>query len=107
MTFQKGQGGRRRGARQRISTALLESIAKDFDEHGEETVNITRVERPVEYLRIVASLIPRELEITVGPLQEISDQELELLIEDARKQHRVIDVAPANPDSREDEAADR
>src|SRR5262245_54157865 len=106
MTFQKGQGGRRRGARHRISTALLEAIARDFEEFGEETVRITRVEKPVEYLRIVASLLPKELEITVGPLQEISDQELELLIEDARKQHRLIDVT-RNVGSREEETADR
>ena len=105
MTFAKGQGGRRRGARHRISTALLEAIARDFEEHGEETVRITRVEKPVEYLRIVASLLPRELEITVGPLQEISDQELELLIEDARKQHRLINVAP-NVGSRVEETTD-
>ena len=94
MTFQPGQGGRRKGARHRISTALLETIAKDFAEHGEEVVKITRIEKPVEYLRIVASLLPRELEITVGPLQEISDQELELLIERAREQHRLIDITP-------------
>ena len=105
MTFQPGQGGRRKGARHRISTALLETIAKDFAEHGEEVVKITRIEKPVEYLRIVASLLPRELEITVGPLQEISDQELELLIERAREQHRLIDITP-NAGGGEAETAD-
>src|SRR5262245_29796056 len=104
MTFAKGQGGRRRGARHRISTALLEAIGRDFEEHGEETVRITRVERPVEYLRIVASLLPRELEVTIGPLQEISDQELELLIERAREQHRLIDITPTTGGREESEA---
>ena len=91
---QPGQGGRRKGARHRISTALLEAIAKDFAEHGEEVVKITRIEKPVEYLRIVAGLLPRELEITVGPLQKISDDELEKLIADAR--HKLIDITPSN-----------
>ena len=106
--FEKGHssGGRRRGARHRISTALLEAIAKDFEEFGEETVKITRLEKPVEYLRIVASLLPRELEVTIGPLQEISDEELELLIERTRQQHRLIDVT-ANVGGREEETADR
>jgi hypothetical protein len=92
--FQPGHQsvGRRKGARHRISTALLEAIAKDFAEHGEEVVKITRIEKPVEYLRIVASLLPRELEITVGPLQEITDEELEKLIADARA--NIIDVTP-------------
>jgi hypothetical protein len=103
MTFQPGQGGRRKGARHRISTALLETIAKDFAAHGEEVVKITRIEKPVEYLRIVASLLPRELEITVGPLQEISDHELETLIEHART--RIIDIT-ANSGGGEDSEAD-
>ena len=92
--FQPGHPsvGRRKGARHRISTALLEAIAKDFAEHGEEVVKITRIEKPVEYLRIVASLLPRELEITVGPLEQISDDELEKLIADAR--HKLIDITP-------------
>ena len=56
--FQKGQpkiGGRRKGSRDKIATALLEAIAKDFEEFGQEAVKIARVERPVEYLRVVAS----------------------------------------------------
>ena len=37
------------GSRDRISTALLEAIAKDFEEFGEEAVKIARIEKPVEY----------------------------------------------------------
>src|SRR5262245_43715367 len=61
MLFQKGQakqGGRRKGSRDKIATALLEAIAKDFEEHGEEVIKIARVERPAEYLKLCASLIP-------------------------------------------------
>src|SRR5262245_44168022 len=102
-TFQKGQGGRRKGARQRISTALLEAI-KDFEEFGEETIKITRVERPTEYLKIVASLLPREFEITDSRLTDISDEEIDRIIDIARRQ--LIDISP-NVDSREEPAADR
>src|SRR5262245_8359858 len=59
--FEKGHpkmGGRRKGARDKIATALLEAIAKDFEEHGEEVIRIARVERPAEYLKLCASLIP-------------------------------------------------
>ena len=104
MTFQPGQGGRRKGARHRISTALLETIAKDFAEHGEEVVKITRIERPTEYLKIVASLLPRELEVTIGPLEQISDDELEKLIADARG--KLIDITPPNAGGGEDSETD-
>src|SRR5262245_66633749 len=87
--FTKGNpgkgGGRRKGSRDRISTALLEAIAKDFEEFGEEAVKIARFEKPVEYLRIVASLLPKEFEIVDYRLQDISDEELDAFIEVARR----------------------
>jgi hypothetical protein len=99
--FQRGDGGnkgggRRQGARNRISTALLTAFAEDFEKFGEETVRITRVEKPVEYLRIAASLLPKEFKITHSQqLHELSDEELEQFIERLRLElHRstVIDV---------------
>jgi hypothetical protein len=98
--FQKGDGGnkgggRRQGARNRISTALLTAFAEDFEKFGEETVRITRIERPVEYLRIAASLIPQQLEMAVETrLQEISDDDLDLLLDHARRRltERVADI---------------
>jgi hypothetical protein len=98
--FQKGDGGnkgggRRQGARNRISTALLTAFAEDFERFGEETVRITRIERPTEYLRIAASLIPQQLEMAVETrLQEISDDDLDLLLDHARRRltERVADI---------------
>lgn len=95
--LKKGGTGRRQGARNRISTALLVAFADDFEKFGEETVRITRIEKPVEYLRIAASLLPREFEITDNRLGELSDEELDEVIEYARqrlaaKQGLVIDV---------------
>src|SRR5262245_14851362 len=94
--FKPGQpkmGGRRKGSRDRISTALLESIAADFEAHGDEAVKIARVERPVEYLRIVASLLPKEFEITDNRLKDISDDELDAFIELARQRRLVAGSA--------------
>jgi hypothetical protein len=94
------RGGRRKGSRDRISTALLEVIAKDFEEHGDEAVRIARIERPVEYLRIVASLLPKEFEITDNRLKDIPDDELDAFIELARQRRLVA----GNADGREDQA---
>jgi hypothetical protein len=44
---------------------MLEAIAKDFEQHGEEVIKIARMERPVEYLRVVASLLPKEFEQSI------------------------------------------
>jgi hypothetical protein len=97
--FQKGDGGRhgggrRQGARNRISTALLTAFAEDFEKFGEETVRITRVEKPVEYLKIAASLLPKEFEIThSAQLQELDDVELEQFINRLRDELRRSVIA--------------
>jgi hypothetical protein len=85
--FEKGRqktGGRRKGARDRISTMLLDSLAKDFEEHGEGVIRIARVEQPVEYLKVIASLLPKEFEINDNRLAELSDDELDGVIEYVR-----------------------
>lgn len=102
--FKPGQpkvGGRRKGSRDRIATALLEAIAKDFEEFGNEAVIIARKERPVEYLRVVASLLPKEFEITDNRLKDIDDEEVDFLIEYARER-RALAASRGNSDSREE-----
>ena len=103
--FQKGQpkiGGRRKGSRDKIATALLEAIARDFEEFGQEAVKIARVERPVEYLRVVASLLPKEFEIFDNRLKDIDDDEVDSLIEYARER-RALAASRGNSDEREEE----
>ena len=71
----------RKNARHRISTTLLNELAADFEQHGAEVVKIARIERPVEYLKVIASLLPKEFEITATTkIREISDDELDHLI---------------------------
>jgi hypothetical protein len=104
--FEKGRaktGGRRKGVKDRIGTMFLEELAKDFEEHGAEVIRLARIERPVEYLKIVSATLPREFEITDSRLEEISDGELDALIELARQQRAII----VNAERREESAPDR
>jgi hypothetical protein len=68
------RGGRRKRSRDKIETALLEGIAADFAEHGQEAIRICRIERPNEYLKLVASLLPREVEATIDGNVEVTHQ---------------------------------
>jgi len=69
-------GGRKRGSRDRLSSAFLYELANDFEEHGAGVIKIARIEKPVEYLRIVASVLPKELVVEANALSDISDEEL-------------------------------
>jgi RNA binding exosome subunit len=84
--FQPGNGGRPRGAKNRLTGDFIGALAKEFEEHGADAIKIVRTERPHEFLKIIASLMPKELEISDNRLQDISDDELELFISFAQRQ---------------------
>jgi hypothetical protein len=87
--FQPGHHttGRPKGAKNRLSGDFLTALANDFAEHGVDVIKIVRIEDPARYLKVIASLMPKELELGVTTqLQEIPDDVLEYLIESARKQ---------------------
>jgi hypothetical protein len=73
------------GAKNRLSHAFLEAFAADFEQHGAEVIRIVRMEKPHEYLKTAAYLMPKESEITETHLMEIPDHELDALIEFARQ----------------------
>ena len=64
--FVKGVGGRgnRRGARDRLSAALLGYFCKDFEEHGEAVIALVQGKDPVLYLRIATLIVPKQLDIS-------------------------------------------
>jgi hypothetical protein len=104
MTFQKGQGGRMKGSRNLLSKAFIDALAKEFQEHGAEAIRIVRIERPHEFLKVVASLLPKEFEITTSNIREVSDDELDRFIELARVQ---LGRPVASLNGREEPATDR
>jgi hypothetical protein len=92
-----------KGARNRLSHTFLEALQKDFAEHGEEAIKICRIERPAEYCKMVAGLLPRELDISHNTLTEIDDEQLTGFIEYIRLQ---LEQRTRSIESRADAEAD-
>ena len=65
MTFKPGQSGnpagRPPGARAKFSEAFVKALSDDFGEHGKTVIQACRGERPGEYLRVMAGLVPKAL----------------------------------------------
>ena len=102
--FEKGRpktGGRMKGTRNKLSVCFVEALAKDFEQHGEDVIRIVRVEHPNEYIKVVASLLPKEFEITDSRLHDISDEELDVFIEAAKRQ--LASSSAGDADKREAE----
>ena len=76
--------GRPKGSRNKLSEAFLQALADDFDANGKEVIERVRTERPHNYLKVCASVLPKRLEnedVTEHKdVREMTDAELEAII---------------------------
>ncbi len=61
-----GGPGRPKGSRNKLSEAYLKALADDFAEHGVETIEKLRADRPDIYVGAIGKLMPKLLELS-GP----------------------------------------
>jgi hypothetical protein len=59
--FKPGHNGRPKGTRDKLGKRFVEALSKDFDEHGESAISAARERDPVGYMKVVASLLPKQL----------------------------------------------
>jgi len=71
-----GNPGRPRGARHKLGEQFLAALQADFEEHGPKTIEQVRIDRPQDYIKVIASLLPRDLNLNVNNLGEATDDEL-------------------------------
>jgi Family of unknown function (DUF5681) len=67
MPFEKGQSGnpngRPKGSRNKLSEAFLQALSADFTAQGTAVIEKVRAEKAHEYLKIVALLVPKQVEL--------------------------------------------
>jgi len=68
--------GRGKGVRNKLGEAFLEALHKDFNEHGADAIQKCREDSPVAYVRVLASILPKDLNVTINPMEELTDAEL-------------------------------
>lgn len=79
-TNQPVKTGRPKEARDKLSRAFLTAFADDFEKHGAKAIERVRKDDAPTYVRVAASLMPKEIEIT-DPLKALSDDKLATAVE--------------------------
>jgi len=96
--FAPGSNGRPKGSRDRLSAAFLKAMSDDFDTNGVAVVERVRTEDPATYLRVVASLLPKEVEISRRVFDDVSEDELAAVIEILREEVRKETPPASKPE---------
>ena len=76
--------GRPKGARAKLEHAFLDDIAKDWKEHGKAAIVAARQDDPATYLKVVASLLPKDVNINAD-LSEAFVRMLDVISNDAAR----------------------
>lgn len=68
-------GGKPTGARNRLTAKFVHALLADFEEHGKNAIEEAREKDPIGYVKVVASLLPKQVEQS-QPLEDLTDAEL-------------------------------
>ena len=69
-------GGRPKGARNRLGDAFVADLLEDWEDNGKAAIQQVRTERPQDYLKVVASILPKDVNVNVRPFEEMDDDQL-------------------------------
>lgn len=72
----RNPAGRTKGTRNKLGEAFLQAMHADFEQHGPKVIETVRLEKPDQYLKVIASILPKELNVNTSALGDMSDDEL-------------------------------
>ncbi|THK37281.1 hypothetical protein EHS39_15790 [Ensifer sp. MPMI2T] len=90
-----GTVGAAKGSRTRLGGAFLEAVQADFEAHGVDVIARLREEKPESYLKLLASILPKDLSANANALDELTDEELVRRIRMLDQTIRPMIEAPA------------
>ena len=86
MTFQQGQSGNPHGNRHRtrhlLNQEFMQALLLNFRHQGKKAIEKVARDQPGVYLKILALLVPREMQIEhTNRIKQMTDEEIEQAIE--------------------------
>jgi len=59
-----------------LGEAFIAALVEDFEKHGVEVIERVRIEKPEAYIKVIASLLPKDLNLNVPKLDDLTDEQL-------------------------------
>lgn len=78
--FQVGNPGRKPGSRNKLGELFIEAMHADFKKHGDSVIKEVRETKPDQYLKVIASILPRQFELDGTALGQFTDEQLGQLV---------------------------
>ena len=63
-----------------MGEAFIADLYADWLAHGFATIEKVRTTRPADYLKVIASILPKDVNMNVSPFEHMTDAELDALI---------------------------
>ena len=63
--------GRGKGSRNKLGEAFLEALYEDFKDHGIDAIKDVRKDKPDQYLRVIAQVLPKQ--VNLKPDEELTN----------------------------------
>lgn len=78
--FKPGQianpNGRPKGARSKLGEKFIEDLLASWEEKGPEAIAKVIADKPEQYLKVIASILPRDLNVNINNMDDLTDEQL-------------------------------
>ena len=90
--------GRPKGSKNALGQAFVDDLYQDWQVNGAAVIETVRTDKPDVYLKVIAQIIPRDIDVNVN-VNEMTPEQIIARIRQLDKQLQpIIDLVPVNDD---------